>query len=200
VRVRATVEDFVQLESYEGYTCVTSNAPPRNVELDRELSGKPRFAWRRGVSAAWPKQEELIRVGKIEPAEALIRLRDVATGKSVGPHRGTVRWNAFRQRWIAVFVEEGGTSQLGEVWYAEATLPEGPWTNCVKIVSHERYSFYNPLHHSYFDEDGGRAIYFEGTYTHTFSGNSVPTPRYDYNQIMYRLDLADERLKRVSVE
>ena len=38
-------------------------------------------------------------------------------------------------------------------------------------------------------------IYFEGTYTHTFSGNEHRTPRYDYNQIMYRLDLADERLK-----
>ena len=45
-----------------------------------------------------------------------------------------------------------------------------------------------------FDQDGGRLIYFEGTYTHTFSGNDNATPRYDYNQIMYRLDLADPRL------
>jgi hypothetical protein len=37
-------------------------------------------------------------------------------------------------------------------------------------------------------------IYFDGTYSHTFSGNSDPTPRYDYNPIMYRLDLADPRL------
>src|SRR5262249_10991329 len=35
---------------------------------------------------------------------------------------------------------------------------------------------------------------FEGTYSHTFSGNQNPTPRYDYNQLMYRLDLADPRL------
>jgi len=56
------------------------------------------------------------------------------------------------------------------------------------------------MHHSYFDAEGGRIIYFEGTYTHTFSGNPVPTPRYDYNQIMYRLDLADERLRRTSGE
>ena len=34
-------------------------------------------------------------------------------------------------------------------------------------------------------------IFFEGTYTTTFSGNDDPTPRYDYNQVMYRLDLAD---------
>src|SRR5206468_93282 len=33
-----------------------------------------------------------------------------------------------------------------------------------------------------------------GTYTHSFSGNSDQTPRYDYNQIMYKLDLGDKRL------
>src|SRR5207237_2155347 len=37
-------------------------------------------------------------------------------------------------------------------------------------------------------------IFFEGTYSHTFSGSPEPTPRYDYNQVMYRLDLADPRL------
>ena len=60
---------------------------------------------------------------------------------------------------------------------------------------HPRYTFYNPRHHAFLDADGGRVIYFEGTYTRTFSGNPTPTPRYEYNQFMYRLDLADERLK-----
>ncbi len=64
-----------------------------------------------------------------------------------------------------------------------------------KIVSHDKYSFYNPVHHAFFDQDGGRVIYFEGTYTTSFSGNPMPTPRYDYNQIMYRLELDDPRLK-----
>jgi hypothetical protein len=44
------------------------------------------------------------------------------------------------------------------------------------------------------DKENGRIIYFEGTYTTTFSGNPNPTPRYDYNQVMYRLDLSDRRL------
>ena len=52
-----------------------------------------------------------------------------------------------------------------------------------------------PTQHPFFDQDGGRVIYFEGTYTNTFSGNPMPTPRYEYNQIMYRLDLSDPRLK-----
>ena len=37
-------------------------------------------------------------------------------------------------------------------------------------------------------------IYFEGTYTREFSDAPVATPRYNYNQLMYRLDLADPRL------
>src|SRR5260221_8205969 len=42
--------------------------------------------------------------------------------------------------------------------------------------------------------DGGRSIFFEGTYTHSFSGNADQTPRYDYNQIMYKLALDDPRV------
>ncbi len=39
-------------------------------------------------------------------------------------------------------------------------------------------------------------IFFEGTYSITFSGNKgQPTPRYDYNQVLYKLDLDDPRLK-----
>ena len=53
------------------------------------------------------------------------------------------------------------------------------------------------MHHDFLDQAGGRVIYFEGTYTNQFSGNPAFTPRYDYNQILYRLDLADPRLKGV---
>jgi hypothetical protein len=94
-----------------------------------------------------------------------------------------------------VFVEEGGkSSYLGEVWFAAADDPTGRWTTARKIVTHEKYSFYNPALHAFFDQEEGRYVYFEGTYTHTFSGNPDRTPRYDYNQVMYRLDLRDPRL------
>ena len=109
-------------------------------------------------------------------------------------HRGSVRWNAFRKRWIMICNEIGGTSFLGEVWYAEADAPEGPWLRARRIATHDHYSFYNPVHHAFLDQKGGRIIYFEGTYAQTFSATKVPTPRYDYNQIQYRLDLADGRL------
>jgi hypothetical protein len=43
-------------------------------------------------------------------------------------------------------------------------------------------------------------IYLEGSYVNTFSGNPHPTPYYEYNQIMYRLDLSDPRLKLPAAE
>ena len=103
-------------------------------------------------------------------------------------------WNEYRQRWVMIMLESWGTSMLGEIWFAEADTPIGPWLYARKVVTHDKYSFYNPKQHPMFDRENGRVIFFEGTYTHTFSGNTEQTPRYDYNQIMYRLDLADERL------
>ena len=129
------------------------------------------------------------------PDEALLNLRDVETGKTVLAHGGSVYWNAYRGRWVMIAVESSGsTSFLGEIWYAEADTPLGPWVYARKVVTHDKYSFYNPKQHPMFDKDGGRIIFFEGTYTTTFSGNDDPTPRYDYNQVMYRLDLSDGRL------
>src|SRR5260221_13222942 len=95
--------------------------------------------------------------------------------------------------------ESGGKSSfLGEIWYAEADAPEGPWRDAHQVLTHDRYSFYNPVHHAFFDQQGGRFIYFEGTYVTSFSRNDDPTPRYDYTTMMYRLDFADERLREGS--
>ena len=103
-------------------------------------------------------------------------------------------WNDYRRRWVMIFVELNGTSFLGEVWFAEADTPLGPWVFARKIVTHDRQTFYNPKQHPFFDKDNGRILFFEGTYTNSFSGNSETTPRYEYNQILYKLDLADLRL------
>ena len=67
----------------------------------------------------------------------------------------------------------------------------------VKVASHPRYSLYNPVHHSFLDAEGGRVIYFQGTCSLEFSGNPLAPARYDYNQLMYRLDLDDPRLEAV---
>jgi hypothetical protein len=125
-------------------------------------------------------------------------LTDLETGEPVTIHAGSCRWNAHRQRWIMIANQVGGKpSYLGEVWYAEAAAPTGPWSKARRIATHDRMDFYNPVHHDFLDQDGGRVIHFEGTYTNTFSGNPDTTARYNYNQIMYRLDLDDPRLAGV---
>lgn len=89
-----------------------------------------------------------------------------------------------------IFTQYGGESSLlGEVWYSESPSPTGPWTTAKKIATHHQYSFYNPKIHPEFSDPDGKVLYFEGTYTTSFSGNPSPTPRYEYNQILYRLDL-----------
>ena len=116
--------------------------------------------------------------------------------KTVKRQHGHIAWNPWRKCYVNIFSETWGKpSFLGEIWYAEAPAPEGPWRRAVKILTHDRYSFYNPKQHPYWAGEGGRIIYLEGTYTASFSGNPHHTPRYDYNQLLYRLDLGDTRLK-----
>lgn len=195
VRVRANTENFAKLSSYEAYTCLKEGSTLGTPQIDRGSDGRARYAWRKNAPAIDPAaQKKLIDAGHLKSDETLLQLRDRETGKPVFAHAGSVNWNAFRKKWVMITAQQFGTSLLGETWFAEAETPVGPWKDAVKIVSHEKYSFYNPKQHPMFDQDGGRVIYFEGTYTHTFSGNPHQTPRYDYNQIMYRLDLSDPRL------
>ena len=124
-------------------------------------------------------------------------LTSAVDGARVRPHGGSIAWNTFRRRWLAVFVEEfGKPSYLGEVWYAEADAPAGPFGPAVKILTHENYTFYNPRQHPEFTVDPrSPALLFEGTYTATFAKHPDPTPRWEYNQVLYRIDLDDPRLQ-----
>lgn len=198
LRVPARYESLLDPEQYEAFTplapgMMLSDGPP---PLERDAGGQVVYAWKRGARPLSANEEyHLIRQGQLPREAAHWQTVEAASGERVLLHGGSVRWNAFRNKWVLIAVQTfGQPSFLGEVWYAEADRPEGPWRKCVRIITHDKYSFYNPTHHDFFDQEGGRLIYLEGTYTHTFSGNPHPTPRYDYNQIMYRLDLSDERL------
>jgi hypothetical protein len=106
-------------------------------------------------------------------------------------HSGSLHWNSYRKKWIVIGCRiYGKDSLLGEVWYTESESPTGPFKHAIKIASHDKQSFYNVCHHDYLDRDGGRIVYFEGTFTNSFSGNPYQTPRYNYNQVLYRLDLS----------
>jgi hypothetical protein len=199
-RVQARAEDLMNLDSYECFTClkdgtVVHQKEPSGDCVDRDADGRVQYAWKCGTSRLVQRhQKPLVRFGRMQNNEGLIQLRDRDGNEEVLAHAGSVYWNEYRKRWIAVFTQHYGKSMLGEVWYGEAASPLGPWAYAVRIATHGDYSFYNPKQHPMFDADGGRVIFFEGTYSHTFSGNPRQTPWYDYNQLMYRLDLSDGRL------
>ncbi len=191
MRVPARFKDVIDPASYEAWTCAGKLVPRRKPD------GSLEYAWRKDAPPIESQEEaKWVKSGLIKPEESRVFPEDVATKERIALHEGSVCWNEHRQRWVLIAVQQfGKPSFLGEVWYAESAAPTGPWKRAVKIVTHDKYSFYNPAQHVFFDEDGGRTIYFEGTYSHTFSGRTQRTPLYDYNQILYRLDLDDPRLK-----
>ncbi|MEE2639906.1 MAG: hypothetical protein VX768_04715 [Planctomycetota bacterium] len=202
VRVAANLEAVKDPGQYESYTCLRSGVrlEHRNGKpvvtadmLDRDTRGQLRTGWKKNAPPITPSLEKQLLAQKlIRPHESIALLQGKAFDKqeeSIQLASGSVAWNDYRKKFIMIAVQSWGSSLLGEIWYAESDRLEGPWKNVVKVVTHDQYSFYNPRHHPYFDRKDGREIFFEGTYTKMFSETRVGTPRYDYNQIMYKLDL-----------
>ena len=112
-------------------------------------------------------------------------------GKKVEAHGGDLAWHPWSQRWLLLFTQKGGDSSfLGEIWLASAPSPTGPWTGARKVASHDNYTFYNPVLHPEAFRADSPVIHFEGTYVTTFTNNQQPTPRWDYNQVLYQVDLS----------
>jgi hypothetical protein len=204
VRVRAGRRLYLDLASYEGYTCLKPGSRYGRkdlLQLDRDAGGKLVWGWKKDTPPLNPKdQEDLIAGGKMEREESPFRLQDADGGKPILLSNCSCFWNDYRKKYVMIASEVQGATVLGEVWYSESDRPEGPWISARKIITHankkgDAHDFYNPTQHPFFDREGGRVIYLEGSYVNTFSGNPHPTPYYEYNQIMYRLDLSDPRLK-----
>jgi hypothetical protein len=185
-RVPATLKDISSAEAYE------------TLRFD---ATKHQWVWQKSAAPTTQADEmALLREGKMPAEQARYALRDVSTGKAVRIHRASIQWNAWRKRFVLIGNQSGekeDPSALGEVWYAESEHVDGPWGKAIKVASHPRYTYYNPVHHVFFDADGGRVIYFEGTYSLEFSGNPLAPARYDYNQLMYRLDLSAKAMEAV---
>ena len=130
-----------------------------------------------------------------ERLEAPAALSPAGGGAAVKVHGGSVAWHPWRRKWVSIFTQAGGAgSFLGEVWYAEAPAPTGPWGPVVKVLGHDNYSFYNPRIHAMWSSADSPVLIFEGTFTREFADRPPSVPRHDYNQIMYRLDLDDPGL------
>ncbi|RYX82727.1 hypothetical protein EON83_18080 [bacterium] len=198
VRVQADKAHVLDPLAYEAFTPLKEGTQQvgDTQAFERDAAGRLVYGWKRNTAiVGFGERDKAIKANSLKAEESSIQLRDIETGMPIQSHGGSVYWNPYRKRWVMISGQAFGTpSYLGELWFAEADTPIGPWVYARKIVTHNKYTFYNPTQHPFFDQEGGRLIYFEGTYTTTYSGNDNPTPLYDYNQMMYRLDLADARL------
>lgn len=196
LRCRADYKSYLDLSGYEVYTCLN----PDGKTLDRDETGKLIWAWKKNVPPLNPaKQQELIKAGKMKLDESPERLTDIDTAKPILLNNCSCFWNDYRKKYIMIASQSMGATMLGEVYFAESDQPQGPWTKAKKIITHankkdDAHDFYNPTQHPFLDKENGKIIYLEGSYVNTFSGNPHPTPYYEYNQIMYKLDLSDPRL------
>ncbi len=204
-RVPATLEAVRDRKAYESFTCREDlpDANPTPAALQkakplRDASGKLFWRWAKAPPVTQQDERRWVKNGLIRIDEARFLPRDAdVKDRIVELHAGTVHFNGFRNRWVMIANEQAwdknSPSFLGEVFYSESDSPQGPFTRAVKVATHPGQSFYNPCHHPFFDLNEGREIYFEGTYCNTFT-NSPATPRYNYNQLMYRLDLSGPRI------
>ncbi len=198
LRVPAKWDAVMDPTQYEAWTCLEEDSSfnSKKLKVARDESGKLDYAWRKNTELVdAQRQRHLEQAGLLQASEGWIQTTDIDSGRKLTLHRGSVRWNDYLDAWVMIANEiHGDESNLGEVYFLTSKTIPGHWESAKKIVTHNRYTFYNPVHHDFLDQADGRLIYFDGTYTKQFSATRVGTPRYDYNTMMYRLDLADERL------
>lgn len=199
VRVKADYAHATDPSAYEGFTCLSDGTPSEHPQVNRDANKKLVWAWKQGATPIGLTEfNSLVKAGVAMADESPYQMFDKEHGKSIRVAGGSIAWNPWLKKWTMLFGQLGGDSNLGEIWFAIANSPLGPWTNAKKVATHamknDNNDFYNPMQHPKFMQEGGRIIYFEGTFVTTFSGNPAPTPRYDYNQIMYRIDLSDPRM------
>jgi len=203
IRVRDNWDDVNDITQWEAFTPLQEGQryDVANPPLDLDGNGDPIYGWKKNTDPLGTEIfEEMVGNGHLSRSEAPVGLVDFESGGTtpVRLHRSSVNWNEYRNKWILIGNESAGNgSFLGEVWYAEAPTPEGPWKNAIKIATHAdpgglggSYSFYNPTHQPFFDEQGGQIIYLQGTFSVNFFDSAPPAADNEYNQIAYRLDLA----------
>lgn len=200
VRVKADFASASDPSQYESFTCLEPDGrTPR-----RKANGSLDWRWEKGARPINHQNSELlVGEGILRREDLPYQLVDVDTGDHIVAAQNGIAWNPYIGLWVNIIQQTMGDTVAGEIWYATANAPEGPWKWAKKVATHKMNrddyinndnDLYNPVQHYELMRGGGRFIYFSGTYVRTFSGNPWPTPYYNYNNIMHRLDLNDSRL------
>lgn len=186
LRIPANAETMVKLEQYQRFTPFGADG---SDALLKTPAGALDYAYRRAGRHVTSDQLRTLNVPSAQDLDGHVHA--LSTGSAVTLVQGHSVFNAYRRRFVRQAQEFGA---WGELYHAEADTPEGPWVYAEKVVTHNAYNFYNPSPHPELAQLDGRLVFFEGSYTTFLFDQTTPTPRYDYNQIMYRLDLDDARV------
>ena len=176
-RAPATYEAAMSPASYEAFAW---NATEERYEWQQE----------RGPTSA-ADEKKLVTKKSMKAKDARYALKTALTEEALSLFEGSVQWNEFRKRWVLIGTAAGNEQTPGDVWYAEAAEPTGPWSKAVLVATHGGHAFKSIMQIPALAQEEGRCIYFAGT----LSGGAAPIPRYQDNQLVYRLDLKDSRLK-----
>ncbi len=196
IRIRPELSYMSDPTTYEAFTCLAPGTKyeDNNVTLDKDASGKLIWGWKANTSPINDQQwERMVNAGLVSHSQRWNWMTEKDNPNShIYIACGSASYNPYRNKWVMIIGQSFGTSSfLGEIWYSEADSPEGPWTSAVKVITHDNYTMYNIYLHPELNQENGRYIYFEGTYVNTYTSNPNITPRYNYNQMMYRLDLSN---------
>ena len=187
LRVRPTAADVTDPDgAWEAFTPIL---PGPSEEIDRDANGAIRYAWRSGSRLFSPDET----IAGVTDAERLTgHTTEPAPGSTIdGGAVGTISYSDFRHRFVRIMQED-----FGSTLYAEADTPMGPWLYARRVAEHGLEKFYQPRMHPFLSREGGRILYFDGSFT-AFDPpvpESPVIPRYEYNELRYKLDLADPRL------
>ncbi len=194
VRIGATEVKLTDPERWEAFTALRQG---KTDELVIRGDGTLNYDWKTDTSPITGTTGNIYNGGPIPNDQRLFgHTKDPESGVAMSwPSAPSTAWNVHRRRYVQPIGQAFGVSSfLGEIWFNEADTPMGPWVYARKIITHDNYTFYNPRLHPFFTQDGGRYVFFENTYTTGYTNTAVPTPRDNYNQAMYRLDLDDARI------
>ena len=212
LRCRATVEELADHSNYEGWTPLAPGSTASAPRVARTRSGHLDWQWRKGLPPMTATELMLLakQGQRSEEEAAAAAAYDQETGLRLDISGGSTHWHEGRKKWVSVFgarrVDPTGLgtkeSLLGEIYYSEADSLPGldtdsggggrtlVWANATKIATHNQsgYSCYNPLQHSFYST--ASRIYFSCTFVNSFSGVKEKEALYDYNNVMFALNLS----------
>jgi hypothetical protein len=201
VRYPADYPSQPDMTTREAFTCLKegSRYDGSPAQIDRGGDGMLRWGWKKNTSPiTQPQMDQFLKAGAMKDQERWYSIQDIDSGKPVVYHQGSVYWNPYRNCWISIFAQMMGETLVGEVWYAEADTPQGPWLYAKKIITHNWpghvCSFYVPAQLQEFDKNGGQTVYLKGSFSADFGDLKTATPRHNYNIMVYKLELDDPRL------